>query len=238
MIALYRAPYFWRDYDKNPSDNHNWELGFGEKREGYWSRVVIVGRRLLLEDDNNILVQTFTAHDGEWIELELPLWRIPCTKLWFRKSELLRVDPLDGFNHAIVVDPGHSTPDSGGLFVFFAADEDEPPTRAPVATERHAAPHDSRPAATVPKLGMSRSGLVKAHLHEWPTMERDMKDASTNGLAAAGKTGSRHWDEAAALQWARAKGKLKGNAVNPGDALAQSVHRMATLPGKKHSLDG
>jgi hypothetical protein len=233
MVARYRAPYFWRDYDSNPYDNHNWELGFGEKREGYWCRAVVLNRRILLEDNKNILVEMFIGHDGGWIELD-GAWRIPLTALRFMQSESERCDPLDDYREPgdfirvlAVAGPGQS-----------AAREDKATALVPLVSEKpNAAPVKPRPATTRLKFSMTRIALIRAHLHEWPTIERDIKDASTNGLAAA-KTGSRHWDEAAALQWARAKGKLNGGTAKPGDALAQSIHKMATLPSKRHSLDG
>jgi hypothetical protein len=83
---------------------------------------------------------------------------------------------------------------------------------------------------------MTRAALIAAHEHEWPTIRGDIGDAKANGLAAA-KAGKRGWHEAIALEWARAKGKLKG-AAKPADALTQSMHGMASLQSRRHTLEG
>lgn len=81
---------------------------------------------------------------------------------------------------------------------------------------------------------MKRAALISAHEQDWPTIARDIADASKNGLSAA-RAGAREWVEAKALQWARSKGKLIG-ANHPARNLEQSMNRMASLPGKKHAL--
>jgi hypothetical protein len=93
-----------------------------------------------------------------------------------------------------------------------------------------------RSAANGPVFSMVRSALVSQHLHHWPTIDRDLRDAAKNGLAAA-KAGERDWDEAIALEWAQAKGKLR-SAEKPADALTQSMHGMVKLPSRKHKLEG
>ena len=89
-------------------------------------------------------------------------------------------------------------------------------------------------AAKQPKFSMNRSALIQAHKHEWPSIERDLKDASENGLSAA-KAGPREWFEADALEWARGKGKLI-NASSPANVLAKGMSTMASLPGRRHTL--
>lgn len=84
-------------------------------------------------------------------------------------------------------------------------------------------------------LSMAKAALISAHEHEWPTIARDIADATSNGLADAAKAGSRGWGEKRAIEWARAKGKLK-SADRPVDSLAQGVHSMFNLPGRKHTL--
>jgi hypothetical protein len=62
---------------------------------------------------------------------------------------------------------------------------------------------------------IKREALVLKHERTWPTIDRDLKDASENGLSAAAKSDKRGmWWEAAALAWATAKGKLRG--AGPG----------------------
>lgn len=118
-----------------------------------------------------------------------------------------------------------------------APDEPQAATPAPVVAESaSSAPFVPRPTATGPKFSMSRAALVNAHAHEWGTIERDLKDASENGLSAA-KAGARDWDEAAALEWARSRGKLQP-AGSPASDLAQAAHNMASLPSRKHTLKG
>ena len=77
-----------------------------------------------------------------------------------------------------------------------------------------------------PKFIMSKAGLMEAHRHEWPTIEGDLKDASTNGLSNA-KAKLRGWNEATALQWARAKGKLIVT-TKPTNELAKFFTARAT----------
>lgn len=62
----------------------------------------------------------------------------------------------------------------------------------------------------------TRKGLLEAHGHEWPTLERDLRDAAVNGLAKAAKAGARGWLNSKALDWARSKGKLTStNKTHP-----------------------
>lgn len=57
---------------------------------------------------------------------------------------------------------------------------------------------------------IKREALVLKHERAWPSIERDLKDASENGLSAAAKADSYGmWWETAALSWATAKGKLR-----------------------------
>lgn len=82
-----------------------------------------------------------------------------------------------------------------------------------------------------------KAALIAAHVHEWPTIERDIADANTNGLAAAAKAGARGWKEDAALVWARANGKLI-SAAKPANSLAQAMHNLGSLPHRKHTIQG
>lgn len=82
-----------------------------------------------------------------------------------------------------------------------------------------------------------KAALIAAHVHEWPTIERDIADANTNGLAAAAKAGARGWKEDAALVWARANGKLI-SATKPANSLAQAMHNLGSLPHRKHTIQG
>ena len=85
-------------------------------------------------------------------------------------------------------------------------------------------------SANGPRLSVSKSALVEQHKHEWPTVGRDIQDASSNGLSQAAKAGQRDWYEDSALQWARSRNKLipqKGN-----ESTLTKV--MNDLPGRKY----
>ncbi|WP_138515379.1 hypothetical protein [Rhodoferax bucti] len=89
---------------------------------------------------------------------------------------------------------------------------------------------------TGPKFSMTKASMLEQHKHQWRTIERDMTDASTNGLDAA-KAGKRGWDENAALAWARANNKLL-NPAKPAGALLHAINSMSNLPSRKHTLEG
>jgi hypothetical protein len=82
---------------------------------------------------------------------------------------------------------------------------------------------------------MKKAALVMAHKDEWPSIESDLAEASSNGLAAA-KAGARDWHESLALDWARARGKLRKTGA--GSGLQQAMHNMSNLPGRTHKLSG
>jgi len=95
-------------------------------------------------------------------------------------------------------------------------------------------------ATALRETPMSRAGLVKAHIHHWPTIEADLKDAARNGLSVA-KAGERSWSESKALEWARAKGKLTdqpGASSQPSlaDPMAAHYGQLAGLPRQTHTL--
>ncbi|WP_143435870.1 hypothetical protein [Hydrogenophaga sp. IBVHS1] len=75
-------------------------------------------------------------------------------------------------------------------------------------------------AAAVP---LNRASMIAKHKAIWPTIEGDISDASSNGLSVA-KAGARGWNEAKALEWARAKNKLEKSA--PASALDRGMGRM------------
>lgn len=106
------------------------------------------------------------------------------------------------------------------------------PLPAQSATASPAAPQSS------PVFSMPRAALIDAHEHHWPTIRRDLQDASSNGLKAA-KAGAREWVESLALEWARAKGKLTDSQPAASGGIDQAIRNMAaTLPGKKHRIQG
>ena len=91
---------------------------------------------------------------------------------------------------------------------------------------------------TVPaSIAMRREAMVAKYRPVWPTIERDFKDAASNGLAAAAKDGHRNWWETKCTAWAEAKGKI----IKPSEelqALTGGMNQMASLPGRRHVLKG
>jgi hypothetical protein len=67
---------------------------------------------------------------------------------------------------------------------------------------------------------LTKQAMITNHQKDWPTIERDIKDASQNGLVAA-KFSDRKWVEELALNWARANNKLIDR--NYGSALLQGT---------------
>lgn len=113
--------------------------------------------------------------------------------------------------------------------------------RGSMAKDQQAAPSASATDATAPdELGdvkrgallgdVKRGALIGRNERQWPSMERDLKDASNNGLGAA-KVAGRHgwWHEPAALDWARQRGKLL-----TGDPAGAAV--LAVLAVRRHKM--
>ncbi len=66
-----------------------------------------------------------------------------------------------------------------------------------------------KPAAdTAQMFCVTKAAMVHLHRQHWPSIERDLSNAASNGLVRA-KAGSRGWDEDTALAWARANKKLR-----------------------------
>jgi hypothetical protein len=74
---------------------------------------------------------------------------------------------------------------------------------------------------------MSRAALVSKYKAQWASIERDMQDASKNGLAVA-KAGARKWSEDLALHWAKSNNKFKDRADVPNSPQMM----MANLPSR------
>lgn len=80
---------------------------------------------------------------------------------------------------------------------------------------------------TAPIEKRTRAALIKDLQAEWPTIERDLQDASRNGLAAAAKLAdARGWNKGRALDWAKEHGKLIE------EKSASWFNPPAILPGK------
>jgi len=76
---------------------------------------------------------------------------------------------------------------------------------------------DMNPAGDFP---YSKRALISSLKNAWPTIERDLADASKNGLSAA-KAGSRKWDMARVVNWGRANNKIVD--VNRTEFALQNV---------------
>jgi hypothetical protein len=63
---------------------------------------------------------------------------------------------------------------------------------------------------------LKRSVLIAENRGRWPTIERDLQDAAAKGLSADAKDDEHGWWwEGSALEWARARGKLKTETSCP-----------------------
>lgn len=111
------------------------------------------------------------------------------------------------------------------------------PAPAPAQAAAEPAPVVGDSASNARVVPFKKAALIAAHVHEWPTIERDISDANANGLATAAKAGARGWRQADALTWARAKGKLIC-AAKPADSLTQAMHNLGALPSRKHTMQG
>jgi hypothetical protein len=74
---------------------------------------------------------------------------------------------------------------------------------------------------------LKRAALIEDNVRRWPTVERDLKDAAKNGLSEAAKDGAAvgWWWEGSAIEWARARAKVKDVAPGAG-GLPSVFHRM------------
>lgn len=54
---------------------------------------------------------------------------------------------------------------------------------------------------------IKKSALIEQHKRNWPSIETDINDASRNSLGSAKSTKKGYWNEAAAIAWAKARGK-------------------------------
>jgi hypothetical protein len=80
---------------------------------------------------------------------------------------------------------------------------------------------------------MKKSALIKKHAAKWGSIEGDLHSASENGLSNAAKAPGRgNWFEAAALNWARQRGKLTEDKQH-GPATISTV-----WTGKTHTISG
>jgi hypothetical protein len=81
---------------------------------------------------------------------------------------------------------------------------------------------------------MKREALIAKHIKQWPTIDRDLRDASSNGLSKAAKAPNyAQWFEVAALDWARQRGKL-----SEAGAQATPVNSVFNQRAQIHLIKG
>lgn len=71
-----------------------------------------------------------------------------------------------------------------------------------------------------------REALVATYESIWPTICRDLKDASKNGLAKAAKSGPRGWIVERTLDWAKARNKIISSEIRK-DPLTQAMNNFS-----------
>jgi hypothetical protein len=89
-----------------------------------------------------------------------------------------------------------------------------------------------------PGFPKKKAAMIAQYKNEWPTIERDIKDAKRNGLSVAAKAGARDWHEVEAKEWARNKGKLNSTDKSV-EMLTGTMNKIANSPiSHSHRLIG
>lgn len=169
----------------------------------------------ILNDGEARHVQEAYLPDGQWIYVELP----PQEVVPAVSEHAMRIQ----MSNPLII----KADDLHALMEEVAAHEKTPLPPAHQCTQEVPAPANS--ASSAPAVPFTKAALVAAHTHEWPTINRDIADAAENGLATAAKAGARGWNEAKALNWARARGKLISARKN-ADSLDRAIHNMSNRP--------
>ncbi len=96
-------------------------------------------------------------------------------------------------------------------------------------TESTAAPTVAQSASAVDRgRRVKRAALICDNLRRWPSIERDLKDAASNGLSEAAKDSAvGWWWEGSAIAWARARAKMQDTASHGLAGMAGTIHRLA-----------
>lgn len=187
-----------------------------------------------LPDGDTIARDAFTLHMGDSIRagaLPAVRQRIP----WFIENEVIEPHVTAQDFAAWLASEG-VTP-SPLVAEWFMHQDVASSAPAPAQHAATPAPVVGDSASNARVVPFKKAALIAAHVHEWPTIERDISDANANGLATAAKADARGWREADALTWARAKGKLI-RAAKPADSLTQAMHNLGALPSRKHTMQG
>ena len=84
LMECHLTPYFWLDYKPG------YPRLFGDRLEGYQTRMVFQGDLTRLESDGGVaLVTMFTAHDDVLVKVE-PGWPVPLSELRFKREAVER----------------------------------------------------------------------------------------------------------------------------------------------------
>jgi hypothetical protein len=127
------------------------------------------------------------------------------------------------------------------VFLAFAAEKGHAVPWLPAAREAGLLPKEAPAPTLTPSTRVSvtqepasgrgrrvkRAALIADNERRWRTIERDLKDAATNGLREAAKCadGFGWWWEGSAIEWARERAKVRDAA--PGLAgVTSTIHRM------------
>ena len=73
-------------------------------------------------------------------------------------------------------------------------------------------------------LVLKKAALVNKHVHQWQTIEADLREASRNGLAEAKVKKHGYWNERIALDWAERNGKIPH--ASPMSSTPATFHRI------------
>lgn len=85
LLECHLTPHFWNDYQPG------FPAIFGDRKEGYQTRMIFQGDLTRLEFDGAVaLVTMFTTHDGSLIKVE-PARRLPLNELRFKREAIERV---------------------------------------------------------------------------------------------------------------------------------------------------
>lgn len=182
-----------------------------------------------------VLANACKLNAGEFIKTRM----IPA----FRDGHLVVVDPRDGgpvvgrrcndFTDLVTPEGINSWLDSVGFLAHVRWPIDTNQSQKPEAPKVEREPIQS-PLRSGALLSVNKAALIAQYEDQWPTIRRDIQDASTNGLSQAAKAGRRDWYEDRALNWARSKNKL----VTKANTEASLSHSMNNLVGRKHKLEG
>jgi hypothetical protein len=155
----------------------------------------------------------------------------PDAQYWAKLGEIEKYEAMPEFTATEAIAKEHKLEQ---LRAELAALETPAPTVADTTQEPQAAAVQPLPVSTVDRgWTLKRAALIAKHEHQWPTIARDLQDASDNQLSKVAKaTGHGDWFEADALKWAEQRGKL--SKVSDGVMPAQAT----LFTGLTHRIKG